>query len=59
MELCGLKAALKASRRRSTAGCWYGLLRSSESSLFASGAVAKDTGVEAVLEEYADVFGEP
>lgn len=59
MELCGLKAVLKASRRRSTAGCWYGLLRSSESSLLTSGAAAEESGVESVLEEYADVFGEP
>jgi hypothetical protein len=61
VELCGLKAVLKASRRRSTEGCWYGLLRSSEAGLFATGATGagQDTGVEEVLQEYADVFDEP
>lgn len=59
MELCGLKAVLKASRRRSTEGCWYGLLRSLESSLFASDVIAEKTGVEDVIAEYADVFKDP
>lgn len=62
MELCGLKAVLKASRRRSTAGCWYGLLRCTDAGLF-SLSEAKEPkvpdGVEKVLKEYEDVFGEP
>ena len=34
VEMCGLKAVLKASRQRLTQGCWFGLFRCTDAGLF-------------------------